>query len=160
MIKTDRTNTIIEQYLMGLPVTKIAQKNKTTQYKVKKILEKANVFGRKKPTREETIQARYDLYKSGLTYKEIADIYKVSPRTIYASFKEAGLATRSRGWSRPDKTKYCDETVGGNYKKITVSVPKVLLNYYKMSNTNLSDLVTNLLVADMKKKGISPELPK
>lgn len=100
----EKRKEVIKLYQDGLYIYEVAQKVGISKNTVSRILQMNGIeitrFIRKSQFSDEEIYYMYDLYKSGMTQKEISKIYQVDETEIYFLFKKFNFSMRDQSHAK------------------------------------------------------------
>jgi transposase len=148
----EKLKILADLHSKGLSFRKIAKElgvnHKTVSYWCRKLGLKPNYtrrYARSDLDRE--ISKIISLYEQGLSTKSIAEMFNVSPPTIYLRLKKAGIKLRSRGvrGRREEALKYVVNRLSAKGAMFTSNLARELMEKYKYSRA-YSEQTIRLLV--------------
>jgi len=149
---SEKLKLLADLHSKGLSFRKIAKElgvnHKTVSYWCRKLGLKPNYtrrYARSDLDRE--ISKIISLYEQGLSTKSIAEMFNVSPPTIYIRLKKAGVKLRSRGarGKREEALKYVVDRLSAGGAMFTSNLARELMEKYKYSRA-YSEQTIRLLV--------------
>ncbi|MEM1546006.1 MAG: helix-turn-helix domain-containing protein [Candidatus Methanomethylicia archaeon] len=148
----EKLKVLIDLHAKGLSFRKIARElgvnHKTIGYWCRKLGLKPNYTRRSaRSDLDKEINKIISLYEQGLSTKSIAEMFNVSPPTIYLRLKKAGIKLRSRGvrGRREEALKYIINRLSMNGAMFTSNLARELMEKYKYGRA-YSEQTIRLLV--------------
>ena len=148
----EKLKVLVELHAKGLSFRKIARElgvnHKTISYWCRKLGLKPNYTRRStRSDLDKEINRIISLYEQGLSTKSIAEMFNVSPPTIYIRLKKAGIKLRSRGarGRRENALKYIVNRLSMKGAMFTSNLARELMKKYKYGRA-YSEQTIRLLV--------------